>query len=69
MPSLFILGVDMITKNQIEKAGYQVLPKGGWFCIDPETIPEWDSVAEDFGFDPRAKEIILCVAGFMEIHE
>ena len=59
----------MITKHQLEMAGYQVIPNGGWFRIDPETIPEWDYVAENYGFDPNCKEVILCIAGFREIHE
>lgn len=59
----------MITKNQMEKEGYQVLPKGAWFAINPEIIPEWDFVAEQYGFDPNCEAVILCVAGFKEIHE
>ena len=56
----------MITKKQVLKAGYTILPKGGWFSIDPETIPEWDLVAEHFGFDPECESVTLCVVGFKE---
>lgn len=57
----------MITESQVKKAGYTVLPKGAWFAIDPETVPEWDEVAKQYGFNPDCKEVILCVAGFKEI--
>lgn len=59
----------MITKSQAIKAGFTILPKGAWFAIDPSIVPEWDSVAEVYGFDPNAKEVILCVAGFKEVQE
>jgi len=59
----------MITESKMKKAGYTVLPKGAWFAIDPETIPEWDLVAEQYGFDPECEEVILCVAGFKEIKD
>jgi hypothetical protein len=59
----------MITQSQMTKAGYTVLPKGAWFSIDPETIPEWDVVADQYGFDPNCKAVILCVAGFKEVDE
>ena len=60
----------MITKSQVLKGGYTVLPKGGWFCLDPEIDPiGWDSLAENFGFDPTCKEVILCVCGYKEIYE
>lgn len=57
----------MITKSQMMKAGYTIIPKGAWFAINPQIIPEWDDVAEQYGFDPNCKEVILCVAGFKEI--
>ena len=60
----------MITKNEIIKAGYEVLPKGGWIRIDPTIIPhDWDDICKDFGVDSNCLEIILCVAGVKEIHE
>jgi hypothetical protein len=43
----------MITKKQMEEAGYTVLPKGGWIRLDPEIIPrDWEDVCSDFGVDP-----------------
>jgi hypothetical protein len=60
----------MITKNEIIKAGYEVLPKGGWIRISPENMPrDWDDICKDFGVDSSCLEIILCVAGVKEIHE
>ena len=60
----------MLTKNQVLKGGYTILPKGGWFRIDPDYDPSgWDSLAMNFGFDPNCKEVILCVAGYKEIYE
>ena len=60
----------MITKDEIVKAGYEVLPKGGWIRIDPTIIPhDWDDICKDFGVDSSCLEIILCVAGVKEIHE
>lgn len=59
----------MLTKDQVLKGGYTVLPNGGWFRLSPDVDPlGWDSLAEDFGFDPTCKEVILCVAGYKEIH-
>ena len=59
----------MLTKNQVLKGGYTVLPNGGGFRLSPDVDPlGWDSLAEDFGFDPTCKEVILCVAGYKEIH-
>lgn len=57
----------MITQAQIVNAGYRVLPQGAWIRIDPETIPEWDDIANELGFDAQAKEVILCIAGIKEI--
>jgi hypothetical protein len=60
----------MITKKQIEDAGYEVLPQGGWIRISPENMPrDWDDVCSDFGVDPSCSEIILCVAGVKEVYE
>lgn len=57
----------MITKSQVTKAGYTILPKGAWLSINPSLIPEWHELAENYGFDPDAKEVILCIAGFKEV--
>jgi hypothetical protein len=57
----------MLTKKAIEKAGYTVLPKGGWFRIDPYIIPQdWHDVCKSFGIDPSCKSAILCIAGVKE---
>jgi hypothetical protein len=54
----------MITKKEVEKAGYDVLPKGGWIYINPEIIPhDWHDVCKDFGIDESAKGVYLCIAG------
>jgi len=60
----------MLTKKQIEEAGYTVLPKGGWFAIDANMIPhEWETVCRNLDVDPDCKEVILCVCGVKEINE
>jgi len=60
----------MITKQEIEKAGYRVLPKGGWIKLDPTIIPhDWNDICSDFGADPDCKELVLCVCGVKEINE
>jgi len=57
----------VITKTEVMKNGYTVLPKGGWIYINPEIIPhDWDDLCKDFGVDPSAKGAYLCVAGFKE---
>ena len=46
---------------------YEVLPKGGWFRIDPSIIPnDWHDICKDFGIDPECKSAILCVIGVKE---
>jgi hypothetical protein len=58
----------MLSKEEIEKAGYTVLPEGGWLRIMPEDFPhDWELVAKKLKFDPNATEIILCVAGVKEV--
>lgn len=57
----------MITKSQVIKAGYTILPNGAWLSINPSLIPEWGDLAENYGFDPNAKEVILCIVGFKEV--
>ena len=58
----------MITKEQVEEGGYEVLPEGGWIRLDPEIIPrDWYDVCKDFGVDPHCKEMILCICGVKEI--
>mgnify|MGYP003351500688 CR=1 FL=1 len=60
----------MLTKEQVIEAGYTVLPNGGWFRLDPSIDPSgWDSLAENFGFDPSCKEVVLCVAAYKEVYE
>ena len=60
----------MITKEEMEKAGYTVLPQGGWIRLDPEIIPrDWYDVCKDFGVDPHCKEMVLCVCGVLEVNE
>ena len=51
----------------LQDAGYEVLPKGGWFRIDPSIIPnDWHDICKDFGIDPECKSAILCVIGVKE---
>jgi hypothetical protein len=58
----------MLTKAQIEKEGYTVIPEGMWVCIDPTMFPhDWERVAKACQFDPNCKEVILCVVGFKEV--
>jgi hypothetical protein len=59
----------MITKKQMEKAGYTVLPKGGWIRLDPTIVPhDWEDLCKDFASDPECKELILCICGVKEIY-
>lgn len=63
-------GNTMLTKKEIEKAGYTTLPKGGWVRLDPTIMPnDWYDICKDFGVDPTCQELILCVAGVKEIHK
>ena len=60
----------MITKKELVKAGYAVLPKGGWLRLDPTIIPhDWHDLCGDFGIDPDCEEIVLCIAGVKEINK
>jgi hypothetical protein len=60
----------MITQDELEKQGYEVLPKGAWFRIDSNMMPwEWDDVCKDFGVDTNCTEIILAIAGVKEIQK
>ena len=60
----------MVTKEQVEKAGYTVLPKGGRIRLDPTDIPhDWYDLCANLEVDPNCKEIILCVCGVKEIGE
>jgi hypothetical protein len=60
----------MLTKQEIEKEGYRVLPKGGWVRLDPTIIPmDWYDICNDFDIDPECEEVILCICGVKEIHE
>jgi hypothetical protein len=62
--------MKMITKKQIEDAGYTVLTKGGWFYVNPEIIPhDWHDVCKDFGIDEGAKGAYLCIVGVKEDNE
>jgi hypothetical protein len=57
----------MLTKDEVVKSGYTVLPKGGWLYVDPEIMPrDWDDLAKSFGFDPDCEGVYLCVAGYKE---
>jgi hypothetical protein len=57
----------MITKKEMEDAGYEILPKGGWFRIDPTIVPhDWHDLCSDFGIDPNCESAILCIAGVKE---
>jgi anti-sigma regulatory factor (Ser/Thr protein kinase) len=54
----------MITKREVLKHGYSVLPKGGWIRIESSLVPhDWEDLAKNFGFDPDCDHVILCVAG------
>jgi hypothetical protein len=60
----------MLTRKEIQEAGYAVLPKGGWIRINPEIIPhDWEDVCKDFAIDPSCKSAILCVVGVKEENE
>jgi hypothetical protein len=55
---------QMLTKTEVEQAGYTVLPKGGWIHIDPEVMPrDWNDICKDFDIDPSAKGAYFCVVG------
>ena len=57
----------MITKAEVIKHGYTVLPKGGWFYVNPEIIPnDWDDICKDFDIDPSCRGVYLCIAGVKE---
>jgi hypothetical protein len=54
----------MITKDEVLKNGYTVLPKGGWIYINPEIIPnDWADICSDFDIDPDSKGAYLCIVG------
>ena len=58
----------MITKKQMEKAGYTVLENGGHIVMSPEDLPhEWEFMCEAFGVNPECKEMVLCVCGVIEV--
>ena len=61
----------MITREQMESAGYTVLENGGHIVMAPEDLPnEWEFMCEAFGVDPRCKEMVLCVCGVIAVtHE
>ena len=59
----------MITKNKVEKAGYRVLPKGGYVRLDRELIKDWFNFCGKFDVDPECEEIVFCVCGVKEIFE
>ena len=51
----------------MEDAGYEILPKGGWFRVDPSIVPhDWHDICSDFGIDPNCESAILCIAGVKE---
>jgi hypothetical protein len=57
----------MLSQQEVEQAGYTVLPKGGWMYVNPEIVPrDWDDLAKSFGFDPDCKGVYLCVCGIKE---
>lgn len=58
----------MLTKEEVEKAGYTILPKGGYVMIQPENFPhDWEYMCTNFGVDPECKEMVLCVCGVLEV--
>jgi hypothetical protein len=60
----------MITKKELQKNGYIVLPRGGWVRLDPMFCSrDWDELCEKFNCDPSSEEIILAVAGIKEINK
>jgi len=60
----------MITEEEVKKNGYAVLPRGGWFYVNPEIIPrDWHDVCKDFGIDESARGAYLCIAGVKEVKE
>jgi hypothetical protein len=60
----------MLTQQEIEKAGYRVLPRGGWVKLDPTIIPmDWYEICNHFNIDPECVEVMLCICGVKEIHE
>lgn len=57
----------MLSRRRIEETGYTILPKGGWFRIDPLLIPnDWEHICKEFGINPKCKSAILCVVGVKE---
>jgi hypothetical protein len=39
----------MLTKKQIEDAGYTLLPEGGWMYVDPEIVPrDWYDLSKKY---------------------
>lgn len=60
----------MITEEEVKKNGYTVLPKGGWFYVNPEIIPrDWRDICKDFGINEGAKGAYLCIVGVKEDDE
>ena len=58
----------MITKEEMERAGYTVLKNGGHIVMSPEDLPhEWGFMCEAFGVNPECKEMVLCVCGVIEV--
>ena len=54
----------MITEKEVIDSGYTVLPRGGWFYVNPEIIPlDWHDLCKDFGIDEDARGAYLCIAG------
>jgi len=58
----------MVTREEMEKAGYTVLENGGHIIMAPEDLPhEWEFMCEAFGVDPQSKELVLCVCGVIAV--
>jgi len=54
----------MITKDELTKHGYDVLPHGGWIYITPEVLPrDWDDICKDFGLDATQRGAWLAISG------
>lgn len=59
----------MITADDLEIHGYEVLEHGGHIRIDPTILPhDWHDVCKDFGVSPDCEEIILAVCGVKAIY-
>ena len=59
----------MLTKENWEKKGWTIVPKGGWMAIDPELLGgDWDVMAKALGFDPKCKEVIIGITAFKQIN-